>query len=126
VLPACLGPAQPGRTPRAVPFDIRSQTAALSAAPRWCRAVRRRPRVPNSLTRGVQADHRTELRGRQPARRLKLIDPDTHDSEPYDLWTSRAPARFVDRLPYVDRARTASCTGGSAISTCPMRAVRGS
>lgn len=30
---------------------------------------------------------------------LKVIDTDTHWSEPYDLWTSRAPAKYVDRVP---------------------------
>lgn len=30
---------------------------------------------------------------------LKVIDADTHWSEPYDLWTSRAPAAYVDRVP---------------------------
>ncbi len=30
---------------------------------------------------------------------LKVIDTDTHWSEPYDLWTSRAPSRYVDRVP---------------------------
>src|SRR5688500_11622844 len=36
---------------------------------------------------------------------LKLIDSDTHFSEPYDLWTSRAPASFHDRLPRVREAQ---------------------
>lgn len=35
---------------------------------------------------------------------LKLIDSDTHFSEPYDLWTKRAPAAYRDRVP---RVRTA-------------------
>lgn len=35
---------------------------------------------------------------------LKLIDSDTHYSEPYDLWTSRAPAAFRDRVPRVKEA----------------------
>jgi predicted TIM-barrel fold metal-dependent hydrolase len=30
---------------------------------------------------------------------LKVIDVDTHWSEPEDLWTSRAPARWKDRVP---------------------------
>ncbi len=30
---------------------------------------------------------------------LKVIDTDTHWSEPADLWTSRAPAAYVDRVP---------------------------
>jgi uncharacterized protein len=32
---------------------------------------------------------------------LHLIDADSHYSEPYDLWTSRAPAKFRDRVPQV-------------------------
>jgi len=30
---------------------------------------------------------------------IKVIDVDTHLSEPFDLWTSRAPARWKDRVP---------------------------
>ncbi len=30
---------------------------------------------------------------------LRIIDTDTHWSEPYDLWTSRAPAAYRDRVP---------------------------
>lgn len=30
---------------------------------------------------------------------LKVIDTDSHWSEPYDLWTSRAPAKWKDRVP---------------------------
>jgi predicted TIM-barrel fold metal-dependent hydrolase len=32
---------------------------------------------------------------------LKLIDADSHLTEPVDLWTSRAPAKFKDRVPQV-------------------------
>jgi len=32
---------------------------------------------------------------------VKVIDTDTHYTEPHDLWTSRAPAAFVDRVPRV-------------------------
>ena len=30
---------------------------------------------------------------------IKIIDVDTHISEPWDLWTSRAPAHLKDRVP---------------------------
>ena len=33
---------------------------------------------------------------------LKIIDVDAHISEPYDLWTSRAPAAYKDRVPRFD------------------------
>ena len=33
---------------------------------------------------------------------LKVIDPDSHWSEPYDLWTSRAPAKWKDRVPQME------------------------
>ncbi|MEZ5261795.1 MAG: amidohydrolase family protein [Acidimicrobiales bacterium] len=32
---------------------------------------------------------------------LKVIDVDAHWSEPHDLWTSRAPAKYRDRVPQV-------------------------
>ena len=30
---------------------------------------------------------------------IKIIDTDTHLSEPADLWTSRAPAKYRDLVP---------------------------
>ena len=33
---------------------------------------------------------------------LKVVDADTHLSEPWDLWTSRAPKDYVDRVPQGD------------------------
>jgi predicted TIM-barrel fold metal-dependent hydrolase len=35
----------------------------------------------------------------QNLRNIPIIDADTHYSEPYDLWTSRAPADWKDRVP---------------------------
>ena len=32
---------------------------------------------------------------------VPVIDADTHYAEPYDLWTSRAPAALKDRMPQV-------------------------
>ena len=32
---------------------------------------------------------------------LHVVDTDTHWSEPYDLWTSRAPAKYKDDVPQV-------------------------
>jgi uncharacterized protein len=37
----------------------------------------------------------------RPFADLKVIDVDTHISEPADLWTSRAPAAYVERVPKV-------------------------
>lgn len=34
---------------------------------------------------------------------IKIIDADTHLSEPHDLWTSRAPARLKRRVPRVEQ-----------------------
>jgi predicted TIM-barrel fold metal-dependent hydrolase len=34
---------------------------------------------------------------------LRIIDTDAHISEPHDLWTSRAPASWRDRLPRVEQ-----------------------
>jgi predicted TIM-barrel fold metal-dependent hydrolase len=33
---------------------------------------------------------------------IPVIDVDSHYTEPRDLWTSRAPARFKDRVPHVE------------------------
>src|SRR5580693_7953475 len=33
----------------------------------------------------------------------KVIDADTHLTEPHDLWVKRAPARFKDRVPQVKK-----------------------
>lgn len=33
--------------------------------------------------------------------KIKIIDADTHYTEPHDMWTSRAPASLRDRLPQV-------------------------
>lgn len=33
---------------------------------------------------------------------LHIIDTDTHWSEPYDLWTSRVPAKYKDQVPRVE------------------------
>src|SRR5829696_9231809 len=32
---------------------------------------------------------------------IKVIDTDTHISEPHDLWTSRLPQKYQDRAPRV-------------------------
>ena len=34
---------------------------------------------------------------------IKVIDCDTHFVEPPDLWTSRAPAKYKDHVPYMRR-----------------------
>jgi predicted TIM-barrel fold metal-dependent hydrolase len=34
---------------------------------------------------------------------LRVIDADTHLTEAHDLWTSRAPAKFKDRVPHVEQ-----------------------
>ncbi|HWL45230.1 MAG TPA: amidohydrolase family protein [Ilumatobacter sp.] len=42
-----------------------------------------------------------KLRTTGPFAGLKLIDADSHYTEPLDLWTSRAPAKYQDRVPQV-------------------------
>ena len=34
---------------------------------------------------------------------LRIIDADTHFTEPYDLWTSRAPAAYKDRVLHIEQ-----------------------
>jgi len=36
-------------------------------------------------------------------RGIKVIDVDTHISEPWDMWTSRAPAKWRDRVPQMKK-----------------------
>ncbi len=35
--------------------------------------------------------------------RFRVIDTDTHITEPADLWTSRVPAKWRDRVPHIER-----------------------
>ncbi|MFN0089745.1 MAG: amidohydrolase family protein [Acidimicrobiales bacterium] len=58
----------------------------------------------------------------------RMIDVDTHVTEPADLWTSRAPARFRDRVPYIDtdrRGRQAWYLEGRRIASVGFTAVAG-
>jgi len=38
---------------------------------------------------------------KSPSAMIKVIDADTHLTEPHDLWTRRAPAKWRDRVPQV-------------------------
>jgi uncharacterized protein len=40
---------------------------------------------------------------------IKVIDADTHLTEPHDLWTSRAPAKWRDRVPQVRELNGRPC-----------------
>lgn len=39
----------------------------------------------------------------RPNDTIKVVDVDAHYSEPEDLWTKRAPARFKDRVPQIGK-----------------------
>jgi predicted TIM-barrel fold metal-dependent hydrolase len=39
----------------------------------------------------------------RPAGDLRVVDADTHLTEPWDLWTSRAPSSYEDRVPRVTK-----------------------
>ena len=57
-----------------------------------------------------------------PLAGLNLIDSDTHYSEPYDLWTSQAPAKYKERVPQVKRGPTrGSCRPGQRRQPLPHR-----
>jgi uncharacterized protein len=43
-----------------------------------------------------------------PLDQVKVVDADTHLTEAHDLWTKRAPARFKDRMPHVERVEGAA------------------
>jgi len=38
-----------------------------------------------------------------PLDQVKVVDADTHMTERHDLWTTRAPAKYKDRVPRVER-----------------------
>jgi predicted TIM-barrel fold metal-dependent hydrolase len=51
---------------------------------------------------------------------IKVIDADTHLTEPHDMWTKRAPAKFRDRVPQVrmlDGVRSWVIDGNLSIGT---------
>ena len=59
---------------------------------------------------------------------IPVIDADTHHAEPYDLWTSRAPAKYKDRVPQVKEVDGELCwvidgdkRMGPAFPTCTIR-----
>jgi uncharacterized protein len=56
-------------------------------------------------------DIATRTRARDMLADIRVIDVDTHFSEPLDLWTSRAPARYKDRVPQMKE------TGGQFVWT---------
>ncbi len=54
--------------------------------------------------------------GRSAIEGIKVIDTDTHLTEPADLWTSRAPKAFKDRVPRViTRQGTFNLASGEAL-----------
>jgi predicted TIM-barrel fold metal-dependent hydrolase len=54
---------------------------------------------------------------RESIRGIKVIDADTHFTEPGDLWTSRAPKAFKDRVPrVVMRKGTFNMGSGEALN----------
>jgi len=59
---------------------------------------------------------------------LRIVDADTHISEWDDLWTSRAPAKFKDRVPQkriVNGKRLWTIDGDKSMGTgCPNSAIR--
>jgi predicted TIM-barrel fold metal-dependent hydrolase len=51
-----------------------------------------------------QVDYSQENKGLDPSfAGIKIVDCDTHFTEPTDLFTSRAPAGFKDKVPHVKR-----------------------
>src|SRR5688572_24072605 len=44
-----------------------------------------------------------------------IVDTDTHLNEWPDLWTSRAPAKYKDRVPHVKRVKTNANAFGDGV-----------
>ncbi len=63
----------------------------------------------------------TETLDRSPVKsKIKIIDADTHLTEPHDMWTKRAPASIRDRVPQVkmlDGVRSWVIDGDKSIGT---------
>ena len=70
---------------------------------------------------------------------IAVIDADTHLTEPHDLWTSRAPNEWVDRVPQVQEVKgramwtidgevfgNAVGAAGRSCPTAPSRSAPGS
>ncbi len=58
--------------------------------------------TPGGVIREV--DHATDSQGLHPELKgIKIVDCDTHVTESPDLFTSRAPAKYKDKVPYVRR-----------------------
>ncbi|HYP64455.1 MAG TPA: hypothetical protein VEQ16_11220, partial [Acidocella sp.] len=58
--------------------------------------------MPGGVLREV--DYASQSRGLDPSLAgIKIVDCDTHVTEAPDLFTSRAPAKFKDRVPVVKR-----------------------
>ncbi len=58
----------------------------------------------------------------------RIIDVDTHVTEPADLWTSRVPAKLRDRVPYIDtdrKGRQSWYLQGQRIASVGFTAVAG-
>src|SRR6201996_6150625 len=59
-------------------------------------------RAPGGFIR--QVDFEKHARGIDPLfEGIKIIDCDTHFTEPPDLWTANAPAGMRERMPHVER-----------------------
>ncbi|CAJ61740.1 MULTISPECIES: amidohydrolase family protein [Frankia] len=59
---------------------------------------------------------------------LKVIDCDTHVVEHYDLWTSRVPSKYGDRVPHVERDANGIewwIAGGKVLSPAAGLAIAG-
>ena len=64
---------------------------------------RRGPRVGYSELEGAAGIRRSEeVHMAQLAEGFKVIDADTHYTEPYDLWTSRAPKGYENRVLHME------------------------
>lgn len=59
-------------------------------------------RGPGGFIREIDFEH--ETRGLDPLfEGIKIVDCDTHFTEPHDLWTANAPAGMKDKMPHVRR-----------------------
>ena len=78
--------------------DLDSEEIASTASKYWHEVGY----TPGGVIREV--DYASQSHGLDPALKgIKIVDCDTHFTEPPDLFTSRAPASLKDRMPFVAR-----------------------
>ncbi|MFT4025206.1 MAG: amidohydrolase family protein [Novosphingobium sp.] len=80
--------------------DVKSSTVVKAGADDAKRYWLEEGRAPGGFIREI--DFKADTRGVDPMfAGIKIVDCDTHFTEPADLWTANAPAGMKDKMPHV-------------------------